>query len=113
MQLHAGPGTAANPEVAEGESPHNQASLQSSWDLDDDLEFDLVIRYVDNLPAMQIPSFVTLDLRLAWQPSDTFELAVVGRNLLDDHHPEYSGQFLAIRSTEVQRGVYAVATWRY
>jgi len=38
-------------ESAEGESPHNQFSLRSSTDLGRDVELDLWLRYVDDLPA--------------------------------------------------------------
>lgn len=47
-----------------------------------------------------------VDLRLAWRPVPSIELAVVGQNLLQPHHKEWGG------GVEIRRGVYAEATWR-
>ncbi|MBN2021350.1 MAG: TonB-dependent receptor [Pirellulales bacterium] len=93
-------------------SPRNQARLYSSWDLGRNWEFDLGLRYVDSL-SRGIPRYITMDARLAWNPNKHLELALVGRNLLDDHHPEYTEFRYPPEATEVQRGVFAKATWRY
>lgn len=98
--------------LAEGTSPHNQAYLRSSWDLPRHLEFDMTLRYVDGLYSEFgiVPSYIAMDLRLGWRPSECFEAAVVGQNLLDSHHFEFFGADTP--ATEVDRGVYATVTWR-
>ncbi|MBN2476967.1 MAG: TonB-dependent receptor [Pirellulales bacterium] len=113
MQLHAAQGTAPTDENPEGSSPQNQVYVQSSWDLADDLEFDVSAQYVDSLPSLSIPRYITLDARLAWRPRRHLELAVVGQSLLEGHRPEFTSDLLSTRNTEVQRGVYATATWRH
>ena len=45
---------------------------------------------MDNLPSHDVPSYVELDLRLGWWPSDEVELSLVGRNLLHESHPEFT-----------------------
>ena len=114
MQLHR---TAARvSEAAEGQSPQNQVYVQSSWDLSRDVQFDLMGRWVDRLAGFTpvIESYFSLDARLAWRPRKNVELAVVGQNLLDAHHPE-SGSNPLIRAplTEIRRGVYGKVTWRF
>lgn len=42
--------------------------VRSSWDLRDDLELDLIGRYVDNLPAVRVSSYLTMDARLGTLP---------------------------------------------
>lgn len=103
------------PEYSEaGDSPHNQARLQSSWDLPRDWQFDLALRYVDNLPSVQqVPSYLSMDVRLAWVPSENFELALVGQNLLDDHHMEFNPYQYSIFPTQPRRSAFAKVTWRY
>lgn len=91
----------------EGGSPHNQVSLTAFVNLPGNLELDGNFRYVDNLPGQNVARYFNLDLRLGWQPNKNLELAVVGQNLLAGHHAEWSG------GTEVQRGVYGKATWRW
>jgi iron complex outermembrane receptor protein len=88
-------------------SPKNQAQLRSMLDLRRDLELDAWLRWVDNLPFDATSSYWNLDLRLAWHASPSLELALVGQNLLRNHHGEISF------GTEVERGGYAKVTWRF
>lgn len=95
-------------------NPRNQAYLMSSWDLTDNLEFDLIGRYVDNVSSLQVPRYLEMDVRLAWRPRPQWELSLVGQNLLDPHHPEYgTSLFVGEVPTEVPRSVYGMITRRY
>ena len=111
MHLHARPEALASAEANEGKSPGNQAYLQSSWDLGDHWQLDLIGRYVDNLPALAVPSYLVMDVRLAWLPSESLEMAVVGRHLLDSAHPEFATP--AFHPSEVEAEVYGVIGWRH
>ena len=62
------------------EDPKNQFYVRSSWDIRENLQFDLTLRYVDRLVADQVPSYLTMDMRLAYRPRKHLELAVVGQN---------------------------------
>jgi iron complex outermembrane receptor protein len=73
-------------------------------------------RYVDCLTSLDVPSYITMDLRLAWRPRKHLELAMVGQNLLQTYHYEF-GQSTEVAGTgwevtEVPRGVYGTLTWR-
>lgn len=109
--LHFKPG-AVDPTAGtlEANDPSHMATLHSSLDLPRDFEFDVIVRYVDRLPNPSIPYYVGLDLRLAWRPKPGWELAVVGQNILDDRHPEFS---VGAVPPEVQRGVYGKVTWNF
>ena len=114
MFLHS---TAGDPsaETAEGDSPINQVYAQSSWDLAEHVEFDLMLRYVDRLPAQQVRQYITMDARLGWTPRPNLELALVGQNLLDAHLLQFNPAVnpLGDVPTEVPRGIYGMATWRF
>ena len=112
MQLHAKSGSGAD-EGAEGESPHHQFGLQSSMDLPGHVQFDVGLRYVDNLPTLRIPSYVEMDARLAWRPTKNVELSIVGQNLLKSSHLEYRPSSINIQQTEVQRGVFGKITFSF
>jgi len=94
------------------DDPNNQVYLRSSWDLRENLEFDVMARYIDRLVVDQVPSYITLDARLAYRPRKHLELAVVGQNLLQNHHPEESASMFVF-ATQVPRGVYGTLTWRH
>ncbi|HLA83678.1 MAG TPA: TonB-dependent receptor plug domain-containing protein [Thermoguttaceae bacterium] len=94
---------------APGRNPRNQFFLTSGWDLSRTTTLDVIGRYVDNL-ASGIPHYFVMDVRLAWLPRENLEIAAVGQNLLDDHHPEFTDFGIA---TEVPSGVYGMVSWRY
>ena len=95
-------------------SPRNQLYLQSSCELTAQISLDAIWRYTDSLPNQQTPNYNTMDVRLAWQPTLKFEAAIVGRNLLDADHPEFGFDgFTGNTSTNVQREVYGILSWRH
>jgi iron complex outermembrane receptor protein len=98
--------------TGEGNDPHHQFLVQSIVNLPWNLDFDAVLRYVDNLNQRgpTVPSYVSLDLRLAWHPSRAWEIALVGQNLLDDQHPEFGRP--GVRQ-EIPRSIYGKVTWKF
>jgi len=94
-----------------GNSPINQVRCYSSWDLGHRWEFDMGLRYVDELPAQNVPAYLTMDLRLGWKAADNLEVAIVGQNLFDKHHAEFGAESYGFQSAEVRRTIYASLTW--
>ena len=96
----------------EGNDPHHQFLVQSMINLPANLEFDSVLRYVDNLNQRgpTVPSYVSLDLRLGWRPTPGWEFAIVGQNLLDNQHPEFGA---AATRQEIPRSVFGKITWKF
>ncbi len=97
----------------EGSNPHNQLSLRSTMDLPLGLEFDLWLRYVDELAGQGVDEYYTLDAHLGWAPKENLELSIVGRNLLENRHPEYKRAYVDHFPTEVERSMYVKVTWRH
>lgn len=95
-------------------TPKHQASLRSSQDLSKTLALDLWLRYAHELRhfSQSIPSYVELDARIGWKPVPGLELSLVGRNLLDPHHPEYEPEFFGAAG-EIDRSIYAKVEWQY
>ena len=57
-------------------------------DLPKNFQFDLVGRYIDMIPtARPVPSYFSLDARVAWVYK-RFTFSLNGRNLLEDKHAE-------------------------
>lgn len=107
-----GSGDIGSIELMEGTSPEHQLSLRSSMDLPHNIELDLWLRYADNLESQDTDGYLTLDMRLGWQPRPGLELSLVGQNLFQSSHQEYDPEFQALAS-EVPRGIYGQAIWRY
>jgi iron complex outermembrane receptor protein len=97
-------------------TPAHMLSLRSSLDLSSTLRWDAWLRHVGRAQpgdAYTIPAYTTLDLRLAWQPRKDLELSLVGQNLLDNAHPEFGSGYILSTPSEIQRGVYAKADWKF
>ncbi|MFH2045359.1 MAG: TonB-dependent receptor [Pseudomonadota bacterium] len=94
-------------------APRHQFSIRSSMDLPMDIEFDLWLRYVDDLPVINIDGYCTMDLRLGWKPTQNIELSLVGQNIFDNQHPEFQEELLNLDRTEVERTFYLKVTWRF
>ena len=116
MDLHGdNAADAATAQLQEGESPMHQFALRSAIQLSASWELDFWLRYVDNLSSINISSYVTADVRLAWHPSKNLELAVVGQNLFEDQHAEFFQPSYGVpgQPSKVERGVYGKLTWRF
>jgi iron complex outermembrane receptor protein len=104
--------TSTDTEREEGDVPRHQVGLRSTMDLPGHFEFDTGLRYVDALSSQDVPSYLVLDVRLGWRPNPRWELSVVGQNLLDSQHPEFSSLF-TVQRTEVEHSVYGKVTMRF
>ena len=95
----------------QGETPLNSAYLQSSFDLPKGFEFDQTLRYSDKTTENQVivPSYVELDLRLAWTYK-SWKVELVGQNLLEPRHKENA---LSTTAEDVQRGGYLKLTRKF
>ena len=94
----------------EGNDPNCSFIVHSAVDLPWHVQFDSYLRYVGDLPKPATPSYLTLDLRIAWSPIKNVEIAIVGRNLLSDAHPEFRSMLV---TREVQRSVYGTFRWSF
>ncbi len=120
--LHVRPGdvdaTNAGNETAD---PRGQFQLRSSMDLPHGVEWNAALRWVDALHMDDgptggtaigiVPSYFELDSRLGWYPVPRLQLALVGQNLLHDHHPEYG--YPSATREEIVRNVYFKVSWGY
>lgn len=95
-----------------GKSPRGQYQLHSALDLPHDLEFDVALFHTTRLAVGPIPAYTRLDVRLGWRPTEHLEIALVGQNLLKDHHPEITPMVLRGQE-DVPRTVFAQLRARF
>lgn len=94
-----------------GSTAQLQASLRSNLGLGNDWELGIGVRYVDELPALNVDSYVGAEVRVAKELTDGVELALVGQNLWEPRHAEFrSGSFPI--DPYIERSIYLVLSWR-
>jgi iron complex outermembrane recepter protein len=92
-----------------GNDPTYQFSLRSAMNLLQNLELDVALRKIDDLPDPSVPGYVALDARLGWTFSKGGEISLTGSNLLDRRHPEFGG---AATRSELDRTFYLKILWK-
>ena len=94
-------------------NPQHQLSVRSNYDFSERLQLNLWLRYTSAISLYNIPSYVTMDAKLAYKPTKNTELFVVGQNLFSQNHQEYVSDFIPIVPVFIPRGIYAGAQWRF
>ncbi|MFK7897670.1 MAG: TonB-dependent receptor plug domain-containing protein [Myxococcota bacterium] len=99
--------------------PQHQFSIRSFFDLPYDLELDAALYYVDGLPGFNsnldpdnIEEYFRLDLRLGWRPIEWMEISLVGQNLADRRHAEFS-DVQRNQASRIPRSGYAKFTFDF
>ena len=59
-----------------------------------------------------MPKYLVADARLARRFGRGLEVALVGQNLLDDHHPEFNSSGMS-SATEVESAFYGMVSYEY
>ncbi len=104
--------TATSLVTKEGTTPQHQFHLRSYVNITENVEFDTLFYFNDNLPAEGIDAYTRLDVRLGWQPVDSVVVSLAGQNLLDDQHPEFSA-FSYNNPAQIGRAVYGKISWNF
>ena len=100
-------------------TPERIFTLRSAFNPAANVQWDVWLRHTSAMntfsitPQQRIPAYWGLDMRLAWQPTKTLELSLVGQNLLDPRHLESINEPLESPLTEIERSVYLRADIRF
>lgn len=97
----------------DGTGPTHQATLWSSVDLSSSWELDMLGRFVDELPDLNVDQYFTVNARLAWRALPNLQIALVGQNLLEENHLEVREETGVLPAIEVERSAYVAATWSF
>jgi iron complex outermembrane receptor protein len=113
LRVTSPPPDGVNTYVA-GTSPNHQYSLRWMMDLTAKTQLDLWLRHVGRLKAQdqEVPPYTELDVRLGYAVSKSLDVSLVGQNLLDNRHGEFS-ETSSIPVNYIPRGIYAKATWKF
>lgn len=92
--------------ISQDSNPRHLFSVRSYLDVTPNIDFDLWFRFVSRLPERDIDGYTVMDARVGWQYNPDLELSLVGQNLLESGHSEFS-------SLEVERSIYVKIDWKF
>lgn len=90
--------------------PSSHSLLRISYDLKPNHLIDATIRHVNKLTNPQVPAYTAVDLRYGWKINKNLEFSVLGKNLTDPKHAEFSN--IAVRP-EYDRSLFAELQWYF
>ncbi len=107
-------------EMTEASSPEHQLSLQASINFNQDIHWNIWARYVGKLNTQkdilsnrtQVDSYFTLDANVSWSIQDNLELTLMGKNLLNSSHLEYTSEMYTA-PIAIERSVYTKLSYRF
>jgi len=113
FNLHDRPGYTdiGTVQTDEGSSPKNEATFEALANLPGGFEFDPTLRYFDDLPAIPVKAYTTMDVHIAKHIRQNVALSFVGQNLFQLFHYEFDGDpgpLIGIR-----RSYYGQITWDF
>jgi iron complex outermembrane receptor protein len=87
--------------------PNNQLSLQFDWDIAERWSLQARARWVDSLDEVAVNAYSALDITAIWRVSKDVDFTLIGINLLDPQHAEFSG------GKEISRSINGQFTWHF
>lgn len=95
-----------------GKQPKHMMNLRSTYIFPNKLEMTNILYYSDQLSRINVDSYWRFDTRLSYPVMDGVDVSLVGQNLLDDSHQEFS-PFVYTTAAEIQRSVYGNITFKF
>jgi iron complex outermembrane receptor protein len=113
MELNLYGGAAADKSFYEGNTPTDEFQLHSYYNLTRNVELNASGYYVDPLATGSIPAYFRLDLGITWKPTDNISISLVGQNLLQAHHLEFSSVQQGTQATQIPRTIYGQVEMKF
>jgi iron complex outermembrane recepter protein len=113
MNLKGNANSLTNFDSVEHSNPKHTFSLRSYMDLPHNVHWDNMLYYVHDLIVssnrLHLPSNIRFDSQIGWEPVAGMELSLIGRNLFNTDHVEFSGS----PTTKVGPTVLGTVAWRF
>lgn len=88
-----------------GKTPNHQFNVRSTYLFAHNIEMSNALYYVDDLTGIGIKGYYRFDTRLSYPIRDNIELSLVGQNLFDARHQEFT-PFQYRSATQIGRSIY-------
>jgi len=96
----------------QGKQPKHQFNMRSTYLFPYNVEMTNAVYYVDDLTGLGVNNYYRFDTRLAYEIMKGIEISLVGQNLLDKRHQEFT-PFLYGAPSEIGRSVYGNIAFKF
>ena len=104
----------AIPDASPGLNPAHQAALWTSLDLPQNLELDVIGRYVSRLDVEpEVDAYLQADVKLESRIGPALRIALIGRDLFSPRHVEFPPSGFVPARRAIERQVRARAIWAF
>lgn len=97
----------------QGKQPKHQFNARSTYMFPHNVEMTNILYYVQDLPGLGIDGYYRFDTRLAYEIAQGIEVAIVGQNLFDPSHQEFSPFLARSAASEIGRSVYGSISFKF
>ncbi|RYH20281.1 MAG: TonB-dependent receptor [Alcaligenaceae bacterium] len=91
-----------------GNDPGHQWMLRAGFNLPHRQELDVIVRRVGALPDPAVRGYTAVDVRFGWAVRPGVDLSIVGQNLFDSAHTEFSA---SLSRREIPRNIALRIRW--
>ena len=95
-----------------GKTPKHMFNLRSTYLFQNRLEMNNALYTVSNLHGIDVPGYFRFDTKFSYPLTDSINISLVGQNLLDERHKEFSS-FLYQNQAEIGRSVYGGVSYKF
>ncbi len=97
----------------DGSAPRTQWQLRSTVSASSRATLSAGLFHAGSLREFEIPAYTRVDVNAEWRFSRQLSLMVIGQNLFDAAHPEFSGLKSLLVATQVPRSGSLRLTWTF
>ncbi|MEQ1704444.1 MAG: TonB-dependent receptor [Rickettsiales bacterium] len=95
-----------------GKNPKNMFNVSSTYLFQNKIEMNNALYAVSELHGIDIPAYYRFDTKLSYPLTDSVKVSLVGQNLFDHRHKEFS-PFLYQTQTEIGRSIYGGVSYKF
>lgn len=89
-------------QVISGLSAEHTANIRNIFDINDQWRFNFWLRHMGENKNAAVDSYWDLDLNLSYSVNDTFQLNLIGNNLLSDNKLEFNESFTGLAESYIK-----------
>ena len=108
MDVDLKPGALLTFDAGEDLAPHHQFTLRSYLNVSESVQWDNMFYYVSAITP-PVSAYLRYDTRVGWRVTPDIEVSLIGRNLLDNYHPE----FPQTPQAQFGRAVIGQTVWKF